>query len=67
MCICISKKLKYLKNEARGIKNWKITYSVILSVLSNKTNLILGFRSPQPVFIYSLSFKARLLGCFFLI
>ena len=27
-------------------KNWKITYSVILSVLSNKTNLLLGFSSP---------------------
>ena len=40
--ICISKKLKYLKN-------WKITYSVILSVLSNKTNLILGFSSPLRV------------------
>ena len=40
--ICISKKLKYLK----GIKNWKITYYVILSVLSNKTNLILRFSSP---------------------
>ena len=34
--ICISNKLKYLKNEARESK----TYSVILSVLSNKTNLI---------------------------
>ena len=38
--ICISKKLKYLKNKAR------VTYSVILSVLSNKTNLILGFSFP---------------------
>ena len=31
---------------SKGIKNWKITYSVILSVLSNKTNLILGYSSP---------------------
>ena len=45
--ICISKKLKYLKNEARDyqkLKDTSVTYSVILSVLSNKTNLILtGF------------------------
>ena len=47
--ICISKKLKYLKNEARESKNRKITYSVILSVLSNKTNLILGFSSPLKI------------------
>ena len=40
-------KLKYLKNDrTKGIRNWKISYSVILSVLSNKTNLILGFSSP---------------------
>ena len=37
--IYISKKLKYLKNEARESKT-------IFSVLSNKTNLILGFSSP---------------------
>ena len=34
------------QKRSKGIKNWKITYSVILSVLSNKTNLILGFSSP---------------------
>ena len=47
--ICISKKQKYRK----GIKNWKITYSVILSVLSNKTNLILGFSSPLMRFCWT--------------
>ena len=36
--------------RSKRIKNWKITYSVILSVLSNKTNLILGFSSPLSVF-----------------
>ena len=47
--ICISKKLKYLKNEARDyqkLKDTSVTYSVILSVLLNKTNLILEFSSP---------------------
>ena len=34
------------ETEISHIKNWKITYSVILSVLSNKTNLILVFSSP---------------------
>ena len=33
------------QKRSKGIKNWKITYSVILSVLPNKTNLILGFSS----------------------
>ena len=40
--ICISKRLKYLKNEARESK----TERKLLSVLSNKTNLILVFSSP---------------------
>ena len=45
--ICISiEKLKYLENEARESKTERITYSVILNVLSNKINLILGFSSP---------------------
>ena len=44
--ICISKKLKYLK-------------TVILSVLSNKTNLILGYSSPlSPVHRASLRLYA---------
>ena len=47
MCvICISKKTEISQKWSKGIKNWKITYSVILNVLSNKTNLILGFTSP---------------------
>ena len=33
------------QKRSKGIKNWNITYSVILSVLSNKTNLIWGFSS----------------------
>ena len=40
------KETKISQKQSKGIKNWKITYSVILSVLSNKTNLILGFSSP---------------------
>ena len=47
--ICISKKnisKKYLKNEERESKTERQTYCVILSVVSNKTNLILGFSSP---------------------
>ena len=41
------------QKRSKGIKNWKITYSVILSVLSNKTNLNLGFSSPlNSVLIY---------------
>ena len=43
--IRISKKLKYLKNEARESKN-EDDLLCYLSVLSNKTNLILGFSSP---------------------
>ena len=40
------------QKRAKGMKNWKITYSVILSVFfSNKTNLILGFISPLRKFI----------------
>ena len=35
--------------RSKGIKNWKITYSVVLSVISNKTNLILEFSSPLKV------------------
>ena len=31
--ICLSKKLKYLKKEARVSKTERLTYSVILSVL----------------------------------
>ena len=59
-CTSIPHKLRHMYNlhiketeisqkRSNGIKNWKITYSVILSVLSNKTNLILGFSSPLTV------------------
>ena len=40
------KETEISQKRSKGIKNWKITYSVILSVLSNKTNLTLGFSSP---------------------
>ena len=40
------KETEISQKRSKGIKNWKITYSVILSVLSNTTNLILGFSSP---------------------
>ena len=42
----INKETEISQEWSKGIKNWKITYTVILSVLSNKTNLILGFSSP---------------------
>ena len=40
------KETEISQKQSKGIKNWKTTYSVILSVLSNETNLILGFSSP---------------------
>ena len=43
--ICISEKLKYLKNEARESKTERYL-TVVLSVFPNTTNLILGFSSP---------------------
>ena len=46
MCNLHIKETKIFQKRGKGIKNWKITYSVVLSVLSNKTNLILGFSSP---------------------
>ena len=45
MCNLHIKENEISQKRSKGIKNWKITYSVILSVLSNKTNLILGFSS----------------------
>ena len=46
ICVtCISKKLKYQK-RSKGIKNWKVTNSVILGVLSNMPNLMLEHSSP---------------------
>ena len=46
MCNLHIKETEISQKRSKGIKNWKITYSVILNVLSNKTNLILGFTSP---------------------
>ena len=46
MCNLHIKETEISRKRSNGIKNWKITYSVILSVLSNKTNLILGWSSP---------------------
>ena len=46
MCNLHIKETEISQKRNKGIKNWKITYSVTLSVLSNKTNLILGFSSP---------------------
>ena len=46
MCNLHIKETEISQKRSKGIKNWKITYSVILSVLSSKTNLILGFSSP---------------------
>ena len=43
MCNLHIKETEISQKRSKRIKNWKITYSVILSVLSNKTNLILGF------------------------
>ena len=40
------KETEISQKRSKGTKNWKIIYSVILSVLSNKTNMILGFSSP---------------------
>ena len=45
MCNLHIKETEISQKRSKGIKNWKKTYSVILSVLSNKTNLILGFSS----------------------
>ena len=44
------KETEISQKRSMGIKNWKITYSVILNVLSNNTNLILGFSSPLTIF-----------------
>ena len=48
MCNLHIKETEISQKRSKGIKNWKITYSVILStcILSNKTKLILGFSSP---------------------
>ena len=43
------KETEMSQKRSKGIKNGKITYSVILSVVSYKTNLILGYSSPLTV------------------
>ena len=43
MCNLHIKETEISQKRSKGIKNRKITYSVILSVLSNKTNLVSGF------------------------
>ena len=57
MCNLHIKETEISQKRSKGIKNWKITYSVILSVLSNKTNLILGFSSLLSIqkFFYHLA------------
>ena len=46
MCNLYIKETEISQKRSKGIKNRKITYSAILSVLSIRTNLILGFSSP---------------------
>ena len=46
MCNLHLKETEISRKRSKGIKTWKITYSVLSGVLSNKTNLILGFSSP---------------------
>ena len=53
MCNLHTKETEISQKRSKRIKNWKITYSVILSVLSNKTNLILGFSSTLKRLIMS--------------
>ena len=50
MCNLHIKETEISQKRSKGIKLWNITYSVILNVLSNKTNLILGFNSPLTKF-----------------
>ena len=49
LCNLHIKETEISQKRSKGIKNCKITYSVILSVLSNKTNMVLGFNSPLKV------------------
>ena len=46
MCNLHIKETEISQKRCKEIKNWKITYSVILTDLSNKTNFILGYRYP---------------------
>ena len=59
------------QQQSKGIKNWKITYYVILSVLSNMTNSILGHSSPLIMHLllcicyYIFYYALLLLYCYF--
>ena len=62
MCNLHIKETEICQKRRKGIKNWKITYSVILSVLSNKTNLILGFSSPLRTYVPKYNFMTKSRG-----
>ena len=49
MCNLHINETEISQKRSKGIKNWNITYSVFLSVLSNKTNMILWFSSPFSI------------------
>ena len=55
MCNLHLKETEISQKRSKGIKNWKITYSV----LSNKTSLILGFSSPWTEFLCLSSFPSE--------
>ena len=57
MCNLHIKETEISQKRSKGIKNWNMTYSVILSVLSNKINLILGFSSPLMLVIWVVSYR----------
>ena len=65
MCNLHIKETEISQKRSKGIKNWKITYSVILSVLSNKTNLILGFSSPLIRWLPGFFYDHARTGCKF--
>ena len=60
MCNLHIKETEISRKRSKGIKSRKITYSVILSVLSNKTNLILGFSSPLSMSCVTVCYNADL-------
>ena len=68
MCNLHIKESEIPQKRSKGIKNWKITYSVILSVLSYKTNLILGFSSSLKIIHFmTIGFMYVSFHCFFVI
>ena len=62
MCNLHIKETEISQKRRKGIKNWNITYSVILSVLTNKTNFILGFSSPLRTYVPKYNFMTKLRG-----